>query len=159
MIIQKITPFLWFDNRAEEAVQFYTSVFNNSKILKMSYYGDNSPMPKGTVMVISFTLEGQSFNALNGGPVFQFTPAISFVVNCETQEEIDELWDKLSEGGETQVCGWLKDKFGISWQIVPVQLGDLMSSKDSERTNRAMQAILKMKKLNVAELKKAFDGD
>jgi predicted 3-demethylubiquinone-9 3-methyltransferase (glyoxalase superfamily) len=159
MLIQKITPFLWFDNRAEEAVQLYTSVFKNSRVLKTSYYGDNAPMPKGTVMVVSFQLEEQTFNAINGGPAFQFSPAISFVVNCETQEEIDFLWEKLTEGGQAQSCGWLKDKFGISWQIVPVQLGDLMSSKDSEKSNRAMQALWKMGKLNIAELQKAFDGE
>ena len=155
--MQKITPFLWFDNNAEEAAQFYTSVFKNSKILNVSRYGDAGPGPKGSVMVVNFQLEGQQFTALNGGPLFKFSEAFSFVVNCETQKEIDEYWNKLtSGGGRESECGWLKDKFGFSWQIVPTALGKLMS--DPKNANRVMQALLQMKKLDIATLEDAAEG-
>ena len=141
--MQKITPFLWFDGKAEEAVKFYASIFKNSKIGRISRYGDEGPGPKGTVMVVTFQLEGQDFMALNGGPQFRFTPAISFLVNCETQKEVDELWEKLSaDGGETNRCGWLQDKYGVSWQIVPTVLGELMSDPDPARAQRVMKAML-----------------
>ncbi|HEX9292086.1 MAG TPA: VOC family protein [Gemmatimonadales bacterium] len=155
--MQKITPFLWFDNNAEEAAQFYTSIFKNSKILNVSRYGDAGPGPKGAVMVVHFQLEGQQFTALNGGPLFKFSEAFSFVVNCETQNEIDEYWNKLtSGGGKESECGWLKDKFGFSWQIVPTALGKLMS--DPKKANRVMQALLQMKKLDIAKLEAAGEG-
>ncbi len=152
--MQKITPFLWFDNKAEEAAQFYTSIFKNSKILNVSRYGDAGPGPKGSVMVVNFQLEGQQFTALNGGPLFKFSEAFSFVVSCETQKEIDEYWSKLtSGGGKESECGWLKDKFGFSWQIVPTALGRLMS--DPNKANGVMQALLQMKKLDIAKLEAA----
>ena len=155
--MQKITPFLWFDNNAEEAAQFYTSVFKNSRILSVSRYGDAGPGPKGSVMVVSFQLEGQQFTALNGGPLFKFSEAFSFVVSCENQEEIDYYWNKLtSSGGQESQCGWLKDKFGFSWQIVPTALGKLMS--DPKKANRVMQALLQMKKLDIATLEDAAEG-
>jgi len=155
--MQKITPFLWFDNNAEEAAQFYTSIFKNSKILNVSRYGDAGPGPKGSVMVVNFQLEGQQFTALNGGPLFKFSEAFSFVVNCETQKEIDEYWNKLtSGGGKESECGWLKDKFGFSWQIAPTALGRLMS--DPKKANRVMQAVLQMKKLDIAKLEEAAEG-
>jgi predicted 3-demethylubiquinone-9 3-methyltransferase (glyoxalase superfamily) len=156
--MQKITPFLWFDGNAEEAVNFYTSIFKDSKILSMSYYGDAGPGLKGSVMTASFLLNGLEFIALNGGPHFKFTEAISFSVNCETQSEIDELWSKLSAGGEEQMCGWLKDKFGLSWQIVPPILGKLMSDKDPQKSKRVMQAMMKMKKIDINKLKQAYEG-
>ena len=156
--MHKISPFLWFDNQAEEAVKFYTSIFKNSKIGSVSRYGDAGPGPKGSVMVMDFELEGQKFTALNGGPVYKFTPAISFFVSCESQEEVDYLWDHLSQGGETEQCGWLKDKFGLSWQIVPTILGELMSDPDPEKAGRVTQAMLKMTKLDIAELKRAYHG-
>ena len=156
--MQKITPFLWFDNNAEAAAQFYTSVFKNSKILSVSRYGDAGPGPKGSVMVVSFQLEGQQFTALNGGPQFKFSEAFSFVVNCETQKEIDEYWNKLtSGGGKESECGWLKDKFGFSWQIVPTALGNLMSG-DPKKANRVMQALFQMKKLDIATLEQTAEG-
>ena len=156
--MQKITPFLWFDNKAEEAAQFYTSIFKDSKILNVSRYGDAGPGTKGAVMVVSFQLEGQQFTALNGGPQFKFSEAFSFVVNCETQREIDEYWTKLtSGGGKESECGWLKDKFGFSWQIVPAALGKLMSG-DPKKANRVMQAVLQMKKLDIATLEEAAEG-
>lgn len=159
MANQKITPFLWFDNQAEEAAQFYTSIFKNSKILHVSRYGDGGPGPKGSVMVVNFQLAGQEFTALNGGPRFQFSEAFSFVVNCENQQEIDEYWSKLtSGGGEESMCGWLKDKFGFSWQIVPTAFGKLMSDKDPKKANRVMEALLKMRKLDIAKLKAAAEG-
>jgi predicted 3-demethylubiquinone-9 3-methyltransferase (glyoxalase superfamily) len=158
--MQKITPFLWFDKQAEEAAQFYTSIFKNSKILRVSRYGDAGPGPKGTVMVVNFQLAGQEFTALNGGPLFKFSEAFSFVVNCETQQEVDEYWAKLtSGGGQDSQCGWLKDKFGFSWQIVPTALGRLMSDKDPQRANRVMQALLQMKKLDIATLERAAEGE
>jgi predicted 3-demethylubiquinone-9 3-methyltransferase (glyoxalase superfamily) len=152
---QKITPFLWFDNQAEEAAQFYVSIFKNSEILAMSRYGDAGPGPKGSVMVISFQLEGLQLTALNGGPQFKFTPAISLMVNCETQAEVDELWEKLSAGGRKDRCGWLQDKYGLSWQIVPTALSRLMSSPDREKAKRVMQAMLKMDKLDIETLERA----
>jgi predicted 3-demethylubiquinone-9 3-methyltransferase (glyoxalase superfamily) len=157
--MHKITPFLWFDSQAEEAVMFYTSIFKNSKIGSVSRYGDAGPGPKGSVMVMEFELEGQKFTALNGGPVYSFSPAISFFVNCDTQEEVDYLWEKLSQGGEVEQCGWLKDKYGITWQIVPTILGQLMSDPDPEKATRVTQAMLKMIKLDIAELKRAYLGD
>jgi predicted 3-demethylubiquinone-9 3-methyltransferase (glyoxalase superfamily) len=153
----KITPFLWFDNRAEEAMNFYVSIFKNSKILSVSRYGEGGPGEKGTVMTGTFQLDGQEFFALNGGPEFTFTPAISFFVNCETQQEVDELWDKLSEGGEKGRCGWLKDKYGLSWQIIPSVLGELMQDKDAEKANRVMQAMLQMDKIDIKILKQAYE--
>ncbi len=160
--MQKITPFLWFDDNAEEAVKFYTSIFKNSKIGKIARYdkaGEKAAgRPAGSVMTIEFQLEGQEFVALNGGPHFKFTEAISFVVNCQTQEEIDYYWEKLSEGGKEVQCGWLKDKFGLSWQIVPTVLGELLSDKDAAKSQRVMQAMLKMVKLDIEKLKEAAEG-
>src|SRR6478735_1362729 len=141
--MQKITPFLWFDNQAEEAVKFYTSIFKNSKVGTVARYGESGPGPAGSVMTASFELEGQQFVALNGGPIFKFTEAISFVVNCESQQEIDYYWDNLLKGGTPSQCGWLKDKFGLSWQIVPTALSKLLSSKDPEKSRRVMQAMMK----------------
>ncbi len=155
---QKITPFLWFDKEAEEAVNFYVSIFKNSKIKSVSRYGDAGPGPKGSVMVVSFQLEGQDFTALNGGPVFKFTPAISLLVSCETQEEVDHFWEKLSAGGRKDRCGWLHDKFGLSWQIVPKVLGKLMSDPDRAKSSRVTQAMLKMDKLDIAKLQQASEG-
>jgi len=156
--MQKITPFLWFDGKAEEAANFYVSIFKNSKLGKISRYGDAGPGPKGTVMVATFQIEGQEFIALNGGPQFKFTPAISFVVNCETQKEIDDLWEKLSEGGRKDRCGWLVDKFGVSWQVVPTAMAKLMSDPDREKTSRVMQAMMQMDKIDLQRLQQAFDG-
>jgi len=155
--MQKITPFLWFDDKAEEAMNFYVSIFKNSKIGKISRYGDAGPGPKGTVMVATFQLEGQEFMALNGGPQFTFSPAISFVVNCATQEEVDGFWEKLSEGGEKKQCGWLKDKFGVSWQVVPTVLGEMMNDPDKAKANRVMQAMLQMTKIDIGKLKQAYE--
>jgi len=159
--MQKITPFLWFDDKAEEAVKFYTSIFKNSKILGMTRYGDEGAKaagrPKGSVMTVAFKLEGQEFTALNGGPVFTFSPAISFVVNCKTQKEVDELWEKLSEGGEKDQCGWLKDMYGVSWQIVPIVLGKMLQDKDPKKSKRVMEAMLKMDKIDIKTLKKAYE--
>lgn len=155
---QKIRPFLWFDGHAEEAANFYTSIFKNSKLGHVSRYGDEGPGQTGQVMVATFDLDGVQFMALNGGPEFSFTPAISFLVDCATQDEVDYYWGKLSEGGETNQCGWLRDKFGVSWQIVPSRLGELMSDDDDEKSGRVMQAMLKMEKLDVAELERAYAG-
>ena len=155
--MQKITPFLWFDNQAEEAMNFYISIFKNSKIVSVSRYGDAGPGLKGTVMTATFQLNGQEFMVLNGGPEFKFTEAISFFVNCETQQEVDELWEKLSEGGEKGRCGWLKDKYGVSWQIVPSALGELMNDQDPEKSKRVMQAMLQMHKIDIKVLKQAYD--
>ncbi len=159
--MQKITPFLWFDNNAEEAVNFYVSIFKNSKIGNIARYGEAgaevSGRPKGAVMTVTFQLEGQEFVALNGGPIFNFSPAISFVVNCETQEEVDRLWEKLSEGGEREQCGWLKDKYGVSWQIVPTVLGEMLQDKDAEKSERVMKAMLQMNKIDIEGLKKAYE--
>jgi predicted 3-demethylubiquinone-9 3-methyltransferase (glyoxalase superfamily) len=156
--MRKITPFLWFDGKAEEAMDFYVSIFKNSKVGRITRYGEAGPGPKGTVMSATFQLEGQEFFALNGGPQFTFTPAISFFVNCETQQEVDELWEKLSEGGEINRCGWLRDKYGLSWQIVPSILGKLMGDQDPEKSKRVMQAMLKMDKLDIAGLQGAYDA-
>ena len=157
--MQKITPFLWFDSNAEGAAQLYTSIFKNSKILAVSRYGDAGPGPKGSVMVVKFQLEGQEFTALNGGPRFTFNEAFSFVVNCESQQEVDEYWRKLTaDGGQESMCGWLKDKFGFSWQIVPTALGKLMSDKDPQRAGRVMQALLQMRKIDIATLEQAAEG-
>jgi predicted 3-demethylubiquinone-9 3-methyltransferase (glyoxalase superfamily) len=155
--MQKITPFLWFDGRAEEAMNFYTSIFRNSKVGSVTRYGDAGPGPKGTVMSATFELEGQEFFALNGGPLFTFSPAISFFVKCTTQEEIDHYWSRLSEGGQTQQCGWLQDKFGVSWQIVPTLLGELLGDKDPAKSARVMQAMLGMVKLDIAGLRRAYE--
>ena len=154
--MQKITPFLWFDGKAEEAMRFYVSIFKNSKVGSITRYGDAGPGPKGTVMVVTFQLDGQEFIALNGGPQFTFSPAISLVVNCETQEEVDAFWEKLSEGGEKLQCGWLKDKYGLSWQIVPTVLGEMMQDKDAEKSQRVMKAMLQMNKIDIARLKQAY---
>lgn len=156
--MQKITPFLWFDNQAEEAANFYVSIFKNSKIGAISRYGDAGPGPKGSVMVVSFELDGQRFSALNGGPHFKFTEAISFIVDCKSQQEVDDLWDKLSAGGSTQQCGWLKDKYGLSWQIIPSALMELMSDPDPEKSKRVMQAMLQMTKIDIAKLRRAHAG-
>ena len=161
---QKITPCLWFDDEAEEAVTFYTGIFRNSKVLNVSRYGEAGHeihgKPAGTVLTVAFELEGQAFTALNGGPVFRFNEAISFQVDCETQEEVDHYWEKLSEGGEpkAQQCGWLKDKYGVSWQVVPRVLVEMMSDPDSGKSGRAMEAMLQMKKIDIAELKRAYRG-
>ncbi len=162
--IQRITPCLWFDNRAEEAAAFYTSVFDNSKIVQTSYYGDAGTevhgMAPGTVMVVAFELDGQGFTALNGGPVFKFNEAVSFQVHCETQDEVDYYWVHLSEGGDpnAQQCGWLKDRYGVSWQVLPQILPQLISDADPRKANRVMDAMLKMKKLDIAGLVRAHAG-
>ena len=161
--MQKITPFLWFDNQAEEAANFYTSIFKNSKIVSDARYGEEgakvSGRPKGTAMTIAFQLDGQEFVALNGGPHFKFSEAISFVVNCKTQEEVDHYWEKHSAGGDekAQQCGWLKDKYGLSWQIVPDVLGKMMQDKDQKKSENVMRALLQMKKLDIKTLKKAYE--
>jgi predicted 3-demethylubiquinone-9 3-methyltransferase (glyoxalase superfamily) len=155
--MQKITPFLWFDDKAEEAMRFYVSIFKNSKVGSITRYGDAGPGPKGTVMVATFQLDRQEFMALNGGPQFTFSPAISFVVNCATQEEVDVLWEKLSEGGATHRCGWLQDKYGLSWQIVPAVLGEMMQDKHAEKSQRVMKAMLQMDKLDIEGLKQAYE--
>ena len=152
--MQKITPFLWFDGRAEEAMNFYTSIFKNSKVGRVTRYGEGGPGPKGAVMSASFQIEGQEFIALNGGPQYKFTPAISLFVNCESQHEVDELWEKLSEGGEKGRCGWLTDKFGLSWQMIPSVLGQLMGDKDHAKAGRVVHAMLQMSKLDIAQLKR-----
>ena len=155
--MQKITTFLWFDNQAEEAMNFYCSIFKDSKILSVSRYGEAGPGPKGQVMTGTFQLNGQEFMALNGGPEFKFTEAISLFVNCETQQEVDELWEKLSEGGEEGPCGWLKDKYGLSWQIVPSLLGKLLGDQDAAKAQRVMQAMLKMQKIDTRILQQAYE--
>ena len=155
--MQKITPFLWFDGKAEEAMNFYISIFKNSKMVSVTRFGKAGPGPKGTVMTATFQLDGQNFVALNGGPQFKFTEAISFFVNCETQQEVDELWEKLSEGGEKGRCGWLKDKYGLSWQIVPTDLGKLLHDKDAAKAKRVTKAMLQMSKIDIQKLKQAYD--
>jgi predicted 3-demethylubiquinone-9 3-methyltransferase (glyoxalase superfamily) len=155
--MQKITPFLWFDGKAEEAMNFYLSIFKNSKMVSVTRYGEAGPGPKGAVMTATFQLDGQDFVALNGGPQFTFTPAISLFVNCETQQEVDDLWDKLSEGGEKGRCGWLKDKYGLSWQIVPSALGKMLHDKDAEKSKRVVKAMLQMSKIDVKGLQQAYD--
>lgn len=156
---QKITPFLWFDDNAEEATQFYVSIFKNSEVLSINRYGDAGSGAEGTVMTTSFRLDGQEFMALNGGPHFTFTGAISFFIDCRSQEEVDELWEKLSEGGETSQCGWLKDEFGLSWQVIPSVLGEMLQDEDRERANRVMQAMLQMTKIDIAKLKQAYEQE
>jgi predicted 3-demethylubiquinone-9 3-methyltransferase (glyoxalase superfamily) len=156
--MQKITPFLWFDNQAEEAMNFYVSIFDHSRIVNVRRYGEAGPGPAGTVMTGTFILEGQEFMALNGGPHFKFTEAISLFVKCDTQEEIDEKWERLSEGGQKVPCGWLKDKFGLSWQIIPQILGEMLGDKDAEKAKRVMEAMMKMIKIDIAELQRAYDG-
>jgi predicted 3-demethylubiquinone-9 3-methyltransferase (glyoxalase superfamily) len=155
--MQKITPFLWFDDKAEEAMDFYVSIFKNSKRGRISRYGEAGPGPSGAVMVVTFQLDGREFMALNGGPHFKFTEAISLLVDCETQDEVDALWEKLSEGGAKGQCGWLKDKYGLSWQIVPTALGEMMSDPDPEKSKRVMNAMLQMKKLDINTLKQAYE--
>jgi predicted 3-demethylubiquinone-9 3-methyltransferase (glyoxalase superfamily) len=159
--MQKITPFLWFDDKAEEAANFYVSLFKNSKIDGIARYGEEgakaSGRPAGTVMTVEFQLDGQEFIALNGGPHFKFSEAISFVVNCKTQEEVDEFWEKLSAGGEKSRCGWLKDKYGLSWQIVPTVLGEMMKDKDAAKSRRVMKSMLQMDKLDIKTLKQAYE--
>ncbi len=158
--MQKITPFLWYDDKAEEAANFYVSIFKNSKILHVARYGDAGPGPKGSVMVAEFQIEGQNFVALNGGPQFKFTEAVSFVINCETQEEVDYFWEQLTaNGGAESMCGWLKDKYGLSWQVVPTVSIEMMKDKDPEKSGRVMKAILQMKKIDIETLKRAYDGE
>ena len=157
--MQKITPFLWYDTQAEEAANFYVSIFKNSKILSLTRNGDAAPGPKGSVLTAEFELEGQKFIALNGGPNFKFTEAVSFMVNCETQEEVDYFWEKLLEGGKEVECGWLKDKYGLCWQIVPTMLLELLQDKDPEKANRVMQAMMKMVKIDIETLKRAAAGE
>jgi predicted 3-demethylubiquinone-9 3-methyltransferase (glyoxalase superfamily) len=156
--VQKITPNLWFDTEAEEAANFYTSIFKDSEVVDVEHYGEAGPRPAGMVMTVTFRLQGQEFTALNGGPDFKFNESISFLVNCESQEEVDEMWERLSEGGEQGPCGWLKDKFGVSWQIVPTVLGQLLQDEDPEKANRVMKAMLQMKKIDIAGLQEAYDG-
>lgn len=156
--MQKIVTFLWYDAQAEEAANFYVSIFKNSKIGNITRYGEAGPGPKGSVMGISFQLEGQEFYALNGGPHFKFTPAISLFVNCETQEEVDQLWDKLSAGGRPERCGWLQDKYGLSWQIIPKALGELLGHSDPQISQRVMKAMLQMSKIDVQKLKDAANA-
>ena len=155
----KISPSLWFDTQAEEAANLYVSIFNNSKIVNINRYGEAGPGPKASVMSVVFQLDGQEFMALNGGPIFKFTEAISLLVNCKTQEEVDTYWAKLSEGGQESRCGWLKDKYGLSWQIIPTLLGEMLSDPDPQKSKRVMEAMLKMKKIDIAELKRAYDQD
>lgn len=155
--MQKITPFLWFNDKAEEAMNFYVTIFKNSKTGTITRYGEAGPGLKGAVMSATFQLEGQEFMALNGGPEFTFSPAISFFVNCESQEEVDHLWEKLSEGGEKQRCGWLRDKYGVSWQIIPSVLGEMLQDKDAARSKRVMEAMLRMDKIDIKGLKQAYE--
>ena len=156
--MQPITPCLWFDDKAEEAARFYTSILPNSKMGLVTHYGASGPRPKGTVLTVTFTLNGQEFMALNGGPEFQHSPATSFVIKCETQDEIDRYWTKLSADKDAEQCGWVKDRFGVSWQIVPAILDRLISDADPVRSDRVMAAVMKMKKLDIAELKRAYTG-
>lgn len=156
--MQKITTFLWFDNQAEEAVNYYASIFRDARTLTTTRYGKGAPMPEGTVLTVEFELFGQQFTALNGGPVFKFNESISLVIHCDTQEEIDYYWEKLSDGGQEQNCGWLKDRYGLSWQVVPADLPKLISHPDKEKTQRVMDELMKMIKLDVGILRKAYDG-
>ncbi|GEP89180.1 Glyoxalase superfamily enzyme, possibly 3-demethylubiquinone-9 3-methyltransferase [Chitinophaga terrae (ex Kim and Jung 2007)] len=158
--MQKISPSLWFNDNAQEAIDFYLTVFKQGKIVNSSYYGENAPLPKGTLLAATFQLEGLEFVAINGGPVFSFTEAISFTINCETQEEVDYYWEKLTaDGGKESQCGWLKDKFGLSWQVVPTILNRLIADSDKEKAGRAMQAMMKMKKIDISVLEKAYKGE
>ncbi len=156
--MQKITPFLWFNDKAEDAMNFYVSIFKNSKILNVSRYGETGPLPVGTVMIANFEINGQEIMVLNGGPFFPFTEAFSLFVNCDSQQEVDELWEKLTDGGEPAQCGWLKDRYGLSWQIVPSALGQLMGSGTPQHSQRVMESMLKMNKIDVPTLQRAFDG-
>lgn len=156
--MQKINACLWFDNQAEEAAEYYVSVFDNARITSISRFGEGAPGPAGQAMAVEFDLEGQKFQALNGGPAFSFTEAVSFVVDCSTQDEVDRYWNALTDGGSEGQCGWLKDRYGVSWQIVPSALGGLIGGQDSAGSQRALQAMLGMKKLDIAELQKAYDG-
>jgi predicted 3-demethylubiquinone-9 3-methyltransferase (glyoxalase superfamily) len=157
--MQKITPFLWFDDKAEEAMNFYVSLFRNSSIGSVTRYGEAGPGPKGSVMSATFQLDGQEFYALNGGPHYKFTPAISLFITCESQEEVDMFWDKLSEAGRTDRCGWLQDRYGLSWQVIPSALGRMLGDNDRAKANRVMQAMLQMDKIDIATLQRAYDGD
>jgi len=157
--VQKITPFLWFDGNAEEAMNLYVSVFKNSKVVSVTRYGEAGPGPKGTVMSATFELEGQLFYALNGGPQYKFTPAISLFVSCETQQEVDQLWDKLSAGGHKDRCGWLQDKYGLSWQIIPSMLGKMLGDKNPRKSQSVMKAMLQMDKIDIAKLKQAYEKE
>lgn len=156
--MQKITPFLWFDKNAEEAVNHYLAIFKNSKINKVLRCGDAGPGPKGSILTIAFQLEGQEFIALNGGPIFKFTEAISLSVDCKSQQEVDDLWEKLSDGGQKSQCGWLKDKFGLSWQVVPTALVEMLQDHDAEKAKRVMAAMMQMSKIDIAKLKQAYEG-
>ena len=156
--MQRIVPFLWFDSNAEEAANFYVSIFKSSKIVNISRYGETGPGPGGSVMVVTFELDGQEFMALNGGPQFKFSEAISLLVNCKNQDEVDDYWEKLSSGGQEVQCGWLKDKFGLSWQVFPTILGELLVDKDAQKRERVMKAMLQMKKIDIAGLKRAAEG-
>ncbi|MEA2389592.1 MAG: hypothetical protein QOG41_2365 [Thermoleophilaceae bacterium] len=156
---QKITPNLWFDNEAEEAASFYTSVFKNSRVLNVARYSEAGPRPAGTVMTVEWELDGQRFVGINGGPQFKFDEAVSFQIDCEDQDEVDYYWEKLTEGGEESQCGWLKDRFGLSWQVVPQGMGELFSDPDPQRAERAMKAMLQMRKLDIEELRRAADGE
>lgn len=155
--MRKITPFLWFGNQAEEAMKFYCSIFPNSKAEPIASYGEGAPTPAGNITSVTFELDGQPFIGLNGGPHFQFSPAISFFVNCQTQDEVDELWAKLADGGEPQSCGWVRDKFGVSWQIIPAALGEMLQDPDKDKSQNVMQAMLQMQKINIAGLQEAYD--
>ncbi len=154
----KITPFLWYDNQAEQAANFYVSIFPNSRVKEVTRYGDGGPVPSGTVMTVTFELDGQEFIALNGGPHFRFNEAVSFSIDCGSQEEVDYYWDSLTDGGEEGECGWLKDRYGLSWQVNPRRLGELLSDPEPARSRRAMEAMLKMKKIDIAELERAYAG-
>jgi predicted 3-demethylubiquinone-9 3-methyltransferase (glyoxalase superfamily) len=156
--MQKITPFLWYDGQAEEAMHHYVSIFKNSKVGTISRYGEAGPGPKGSVMSATFTLDGMEFYALNGGPHYKFTPAISLFVSCETQEEVDELWEKLSAGGQKVQCGWLTDKYGVSWQVIPRALGEMLNDPDPEKSQRVMKAMLQMQKIDIAGLRRAYQS-
>jgi len=155
----KITTFLWYDTQAEEAANFYVSIFPNSKIVTIARYGDGAPRPKSSVMTVTFELDGQKFIALNGGPLFKFTDAISLLIECKSQEEVDHYWTRLLEGGQESQCGWLKDKFGLSWQVTPTALGEMLSDPDRAKANRVMQAMLKMKKIDIPALQRAYHND
>ncbi|HUB66530.1 MAG TPA: VOC family protein [Candidatus Methylacidiphilales bacterium] len=159
MHLQKITPFLWFDHQAEEAMNFYVSIFENSEILSITRYGEAGPGPKGSVKIVTAELDGQKFFALNGGPHFKFTPAISFFVSCKTQREVDDFWEKLSEGGEEVQCGWLRDKFGLSWQIVPTILMEMLNDEDDKKSARVMKAMLQMTKIEIKGLEQAYEQE
>jgi predicted 3-demethylubiquinone-9 3-methyltransferase (glyoxalase superfamily) len=157
--IQKITPFLWFNNQAEDAANFYVSIFKDSEVKKIIHYGEAGPAPPGSVMTVAFKIEGQKFTALNGGPDIVFNQSISFVVNCESQEEVDYYWEKLTDGGEEQVCGWLKDRFGVSWQVVPIIMIEMMDDPDPEKAKRVTEAMLKIVKIDIETLKKAYNNE